>query len=184
MILIAQTHLYCLLSKRYNFKRLWQYVRLGGSAKIPMSSVMPVVFGAGVENDMNDPHPLSPALAGQFVVLIAEDELMICNIVRMTLEEMGVLVLTASDGEQALEFSRKFPGAIHALVSDTEMPNLDGLALCDQIRRERPETKLLLMSGSSGPANGISFLQKPFGVEELKQKMRQLLDGIALLPPA
>ena len=38
---------------------------------------------------------------------------------------------------------RKFSGAIHALVSDIVMPNLDGLDLCDQNRRERPEIKLL-----------------------------------------
>jgi hypothetical protein len=41
--------------------------------------------------------------------------------------------------------------------------------------RERPEIKLLLMSGTHGGADGIPFLQKPFGVEELKEKMRQLL---------
>jgi CheY-like chemotaxis protein len=60
-------------------------------------------------------------------------------------------------------------------VSDVVMPNLDGLGLCKQIRRERPEIKLLLMSGDSGPVEGIPFLRKSFKVEELKQKMRQLL---------
>jgi hypothetical protein len=59
---------------------------------------------------------------------------------------------------------RKFSGAIHALVSDIVMPNLDGLDLCDQIRRERPEIKLLLMSGNRGPVDGIPFLQKPFNL--------------------
>jgi DNA-binding response OmpR family regulator len=127
---------------------------------------------------MNDPQHLRSALAGQLVVLVAEDEVMICNMVRIALEEMGIFVLTASDGAQALELSRQFPGAIHALVSDTVMPNLDGFGLCDQIRRERPKIRLLLMSGTSGPVNGIPFLRKPFGVEELKQKMRQLVDGI------
>jgi DNA-binding response OmpR family regulator len=89
-----------------------------------------------------------------------------------------LIVLDASDGQQALELSRKFPGTIHALVSDIVMPNLDGLGLCNQIRRERPEIKLLLMSGNSGPVDGIPFLQKPFHIEELKRKMRQLVDGI------
>jgi hypothetical protein len=40
------------------------------------------------------------------------------------------------------------------------------------------EIKLLLMSASGGPVEGIAFLQKPFGVEEIKQKMRQLVGGI------
>jgi len=109
---------------------------------------------------------------------------MICNIVRITLEEMGIFVLTASDGMQALELSRKFPGAIHALVSDIVMPNLDGLGLCNQIRLERPEIKLLLMSGDRGPVDSIPFLRKPFKLEQLKHKMRQLVEGMTPMPPA
>jgi hypothetical protein len=50
--------------------------------------------------------------------VVAEVEVMVNNIVRIALAEMGIFVLTASDGEQALELSRKFPGSIHALVSD------------------------------------------------------------------
>ena len=126
---------------------------------------------------MDDPQHLRPALSGQVVVLVAEDEVMIRNIVRMALEAMGMFVLDASDGEQALELSRKFSGTIHALVSDLIMPNLDGLGLFEQIRRERPEIKLLLMSATGSSMVGIPFLQKPFGVEEFKEKMRQLISG-------
>jgi DNA-binding response OmpR family regulator len=133
---------------------------------------------------MGDPQSLRPGLAGQLVVLIAEDDALISNIMRIVLEAMGMFVLAASDGKQALELSRKFPGAIHALMSDTEMPNLDGLGLCEQIRRERPEIKLLLMSGTHGPADGIPFLQKPFGVAELKEKIRQLVGGRTSTPLA
>jgi CheY-like chemotaxis protein len=75
---------------------------------------------------MDDPQHLRLALASRPVVLVAEDEVMIRNIVRIALEEMGVSVLTASDGKEALELSRKFPGTIHALVSDVVIPNLDG----------------------------------------------------------
>jgi DNA-binding response OmpR family regulator len=127
---------------------------------------------------MNDPQHLRPALSGQLVVLVAEDEVMICNIVRIALVSMEMFVLDANDGKLALELSRKFPGTIHALVSDVVMPNLDGFGLCDQIRRERPEIKVLLLSGAAGPLDGVSFLRKPFGVEELKEKMRQLVCGM------
>jgi CheY-like chemotaxis protein len=89
---------------------------------------------------MDDPQHLRPVLADQLGVLVAEDEALICNIVRIALEAMGMFVPDASDGKQALELSRKFPGTIHAL-GDTEMPNLDGLGLCERIRRERPEIK-------------------------------------------
>ena len=72
---------------------------------------------------------------------MAEDDSIICKSVRVALEAAGMFVLTASDGRQALELSRQFPGTIHALVSDVVMPNLNGLGLCEQILRERPAIK-------------------------------------------
>jgi hypothetical protein len=62
------------------------------------------------------------------------------------------------------------------------MPNLDGLGLCDQILREGPAIKVLLMSGSDGPV-GVPFLREPFKLEELTQKVRQLLAGDAHATP-
>jgi CheY-like chemotaxis protein len=61
------------------------------------------------------------------------------------------------------------------------MPNLDGLDLCDQVLRERPAIKVLLMSGSDGPVDGVPFLQKPFKLPELTQKVLQLLTLTLLL---
>jgi CheY-like chemotaxis protein len=133
---------------------------------------------------MDDPQHLRPLQDGQTVVLVADDELIVCNVVRIALEAMGMFVLAASDGEQALELSRKFPGTIHALVSDVVMPNLDGLSLCEQILLERLATKVLLMSGTGCPLDGIPFLQKPFKLEQFKQRVRQLVTDATLTPPA
>jgi len=89
-----------------------------------------------------------------------------------------MFVLAASDGNEALELSRKFPGTIHALVSDIVMPHLDGLGLYEQIRRERPAIQVLLMSGTAGSTDGVPFIRKPFRLEEFKQKVLQLVtDG-------
>jgi DNA-binding response OmpR family regulator len=126
---------------------------------------------------MDDPQHLRPVLARQIVVLVAEDDARICNLVRIALEAIGMFVLSASDGKRALELSRKFPGTIHALVSDVVMPDLDGSGLCEQILRERPAIKVLLMSGFGRPVYGLPFLPKPFKVEELQQKVRQLVTG-------
>jgi CheY-like chemotaxis protein len=131
---------------------------------------------------MDDPQHLRPLVADQPVVLVADDEPIVCNIVRIALAAMGMFVLAASDGKQALELSRQFPGKIHALVSDIAMPNIDGLDLCEQIRRERPATKVLLMSGYGCPPDGVLFLRKPFKLEELNQKVRQLMTEVAPLP--
>ncbi|HKE20918.1 MAG TPA: hypothetical protein VKB88_00930 [Bryobacteraceae bacterium] len=51
---------------------------------------------------------------------------------------------------------------IHARVSDIVRPNLDGLSLWEQIRRERPAIKVLLMWRSDAPVDGVPFLRRPF----------------------
>jgi len=113
----------------------------------------------------------------QPVVLVADDEIAIRNIVQFTLEEAGYYVLTAEDGEQALDLSRAFHGTIHVLVSDMAMPKLDGMALRKHMLRERPAVKVLLMSGSTGPPlEGVAFLPKPFDLVQLEQRVQQLLD--------
>ena len=87
-------------------------------------------------------------------------------------------VLTAGDGEQALILSRGFHGTIHVLVSDMVMPKLDGIALREQILRERPAVKVLLMSGSADrPLEGVAFLPKPFAGGEFQQRVQELAES-------
>jgi DNA-binding NtrC family response regulator len=129
---------------------------------------------------MNDPNNLAPKSPDETVILIAEDEAGVRNIVRIILESAGYFVLTGDDGEEALLISRKFPRTIHALLSDVKMPKMDGWALRDAILQERPDIKVLLMSGQvDGPAEDIPFLQKPFAPGQLIQRMRQLLSVAA-----
>ena len=112
----------------------------------------------------------------QTVILLADDEALIRNVARKVLQSDGYFVMAANDGEEALYISRQYPGTIHALLSDVNMPNLDGLELREQILFERPETKVLLMSGQvESPVESIPFLRKPFGSSVLKEKIHQLL---------
>ena len=77
-----------------------------------------------------------------------------------------------------LYLSRQYPGTIHALLSDVNMPNTNGLQLRERILFERPGTKVLLMSGLfESPAENIPFLRKPFGPTVLIEKMRQLVNS-------
>jgi CheY-like chemotaxis protein len=125
---------------------------------------------------MEDLNHLRPSRPGQPVVLVADDEVIIRNLVRIALESAGLFVLAAADGDEALQMSRKFPGAIHVLVSDVKMPRIDGIALRRQLLLERPTTKVLLMSGAvDQPLEGVPFLHKPFHIEEMKQRVRELL---------
>lgn len=110
-------------------------------------------------------------------MLIAEDEGLITTVARLVLEREGYLVLTAEDGEEALNVSREFPGSIHALVADVRMPKMDGIELRKRIIAERPGIKVLLTSAFVGetPIKGCPFLAKPFDISVLKRRMRQLL---------
>jgi CheY-like chemotaxis protein len=129
---------------------------------------------------VNDPEHLRPANPDQTVLLIAEDEVIIRNIARIVLEGEGYFILAAGDGAEALEISRKFPGPIHALLSDVRMPNKDGLQLREEILIERPGIKVLLMSGHvDAPVGDIPFLPKPFTPTVLKEQIRHLLEPTA-----
>ena len=111
------------------------------------------------------------------VILVVEDEAFVRDLIRYILETAGYAVLTAADGEQALQVSRTFPTTIHLLVSDVLMPKLGGMELCDQILRERPALKVLLMSGTvvDQRREGVAFLRKPFRAEILRDHVRHLL---------
>ena len=127
---------------------------------------------------MQNPELLQLSNFDQTVILLADDEVLIRNVARKVLQSAGYFVLPANDGEEALNISRQYPGKIDVLLSDVNMPNLDGLELREQILFERPGTKVLLMSGQvESPADGIPFLRKPFGSSVLKERIHQLLDS-------
>ena len=113
------------------------------------------------------------------VVLIAEDEVMIRNTARHILQEDGYEILFAADGGEALKISRNHSGNIDLLLTDVEMPNLDGISVFRQIVRERPDIRLLLMSGSTSARleipDSLCFLPKPFDPPGLRSKVREAL---------
>lgn len=99
----------------------------------------------------------------------------------------GFQVLTAEDGLIALEKARNHDGKIHLLLSNLQMPGMTGIELATQISVQRPDTKVLLMSGlTTGMLvldKGWQFLPKPFVPDMLKQKIELMLqDGQPSVP--
>jgi CheY-like chemotaxis protein len=126
---------------------------------------------------------LRPDDAGQTVVLVADDEVIVQNFVRITLERHGYFVLTAENGEEALLLSRKYPSNIHLLLSDVRMPIMSGIELSKRISIERPGIRILLMSSDFGegyPAK-VPLLEKPFSPKSLIEAVETLLTGKKLL---
>ena len=88
------------------------------------------------------------------VILVADDEAVLRNIVRTLLHEEGYEVLAAADGNEALRLSRTHEGKIDLLLTDMEMPRLDGISTYRRISAERRDIKVLFMSGLSRAIKG------------------------------
>lgn len=112
-------------------------------------------------------------------ILFADDDGQVQKLVATLLRRYGYQVIVASDGKDALQKARGFDGVIHLLLSDIEMPGMTGIELAIQLNQERPDTKILLISGlPSGLLvlnNGWSFLPKPFVSEMLRDRIRDSL---------
>jgi DNA-binding response OmpR family regulator len=116
----------------------------------------------------------------QSVILVADDEPLIRNLVTLLLQHEGYFVISAADGHEGLELSRKYPGVIDLLITDINMPRMNGTDLCGHLMEERPGLKMLVMSGAdmseivSQNAN-LPFLPKPFDGKTLIARVRAIL---------
>jgi DNA-binding NtrC family response regulator len=108
-------------------------------------------------------------------VLVVDDEPLIRNHICDVLQEAGYAVAEAACADEALMLLSA--RAFYLVISDLEMPDGNGIALLDTVRRKFPDVKLVLMSGRTLPrANEIpqcaGFLSKPFSVERLLSIVR------------
>ncbi len=129
--------------------------------------------------------PAKSAHRATETVLLVEDEEGVRRVSREFLETRGYTVLEAASGEEALDMIRQHQGAIHAVLTDMIMPGMNGRSFVEQLRIQRPEIKVLFMSGytEKGMSSsdllvpGSAFLEKPFHGDDLAKKMRELLSG-------
>ena len=122
-------------------------------------------------------------------ILVADDEAEIRQVLSEVLTREGFQVLSAENGEAALKLARKHAGEIALLVTDVKMPKLDGFDLQERLSLERPNIKLLVISGaleSNIEGEDFPLLRKPFGLRELADKVHDILGqsvkGIELIP--
>jgi DNA-binding response OmpR family regulator len=132
---------------------------------------------ASADPSLPDIHSLG---VQQPVILVADDEVMIRNLVTILLQGQGYVVLSASDGQEGLVLSRKYPGTIDLVITDVDMPRLNGMGLCTHLLEERPGIKVIVMSGAEmgeivGRNINLPFLPKPFDGEALLERVRDVL---------
>lgn len=127
------------------------------------------------------PAEISP---GKETVLLVDDEDTIIDVIGMALKMIGYTVLVAKKGEEAIEIYRQHKEGIALVILDMLLPGMDGGKAFDLLKAINPQVKVLLSSGFSYNeeaaqiiARGCSgFIQKPFGIKELSQKIRELLE--------
>ncbi len=131
------------------------------------------------------PEPPTPAVRTAETVLVVEDEEGIRTLMRKILVRNGYQVLEATGGEEALRIAKSHAGRIHLLVTDMVMPDMSGRELSEKLRQSLPEVRVLFASGytddsvihSGALPPGTAFLQKPFTLGSLLEKVREVLDA-------
>lgn len=121
---------------------------------------------------------------GDETILLVEDETSVRTLTARLLRKNGYTVIEAADGDEALSASASYKDPIHLLVSDIVMPRIHGGELARVLRKERPDLRVLHVSGHTDPRivdeglfdSGAAFLQKPFTSDSLARKVREVLD--------
>jgi DNA-binding NtrC family response regulator len=114
----------------------------------------------------------------QRTILIVDDDATVLAVVSGMLADSEYNLLTANSGADGLRQSRDHEGEIQLLLADFQMPNMTGVELATAVTDDRPNIKVLLMSGFTGGMlvlnEGWHFLQKPF----IASQLRALVDGL------
>ena len=118
-------------------------------------------------------------------ILLIEDEPIVMDAVSALLEYMGYLVLEARTGEEAMAISKTFDGPIDLAILDILLPDMNGKAIYPFLMETRPNLKVIVYSGYplEGPAQEIldagaqGFIQKPFSLATLSEKIHEVVEG-------
>lgn len=125
-------------------------------------------------------------------ILIADDEEPILDVLDEVLTDIGLHVLTARNGPQAVESYKSHQTEIDLVLLDAKMPMLDGIETLSTLRKINPNVCALLSSGFSEQHLSASvtwdertdFIQKPYEIEELMEKIEKLLnEAVCPIPP-
>lgn len=116
-------------------------------------------------------------------ILLADDDAAVRDLVRRALTADGHLVHVTQDGVEAFEYFGGRAADVDLLVTDVDMPQLDGLALAEKVLAIKPNLPIVLMSGFSDQldradvlhAKHLVSISKPFTLEQIKQLVKKAL---------
>jgi hypothetical protein len=160
---------------------IWVYSEMGHGSAFK-------VYLPRVESEAAPARPAAAAAEaprGSETILLVEDESGVRALARDVLEARGYRVLEGRGGREALQICERYGADIHLLLTDVVMPGMSGRALAEQLVLQRPGVKVLYMSGYTEDAiarhgvleAGLAYLQKPFTIDSLTRKVREVLDS-------
>jgi two-component system cell cycle sensor histidine kinase/response regulator CckA len=123
---------------------------------------------------------------GRGTILLVEDEDAVRSFAARALATRGYSVLEAASGEAALEILRERKEGVDLVISDVIMPGIDGPTLVKTLRVERPELRIILISGYAEDAfrkelsrdgQDLAFLPKPFSLKQLISKVKEVISA-------
>lgn len=129
--------------------------------------------------------PEAPVRSGSGTILLVEDDEMVLKMVSDMLEALGYMVIASESPVDALSLCQKGVTPIDLVITDVVMPQMSGKELRDKLIAFNPEMKILFMSGYTSNIiaqhgvleEGMQFIQKPFSISLLAEKIRQMLAG-------
>ena len=147
------------------------------------------IYLPAVQKSSNTEKPVSQKpgdLSGHETILLVEDNDQVRNLTLTILQNHGYDVLTAENGNQALEILKTYTDPVHLLLTDVIMPEMNGRELYDNALNHRPDLRVLYMSGYTNDVighrgvleKGIAYIQKPYSLRGLTEKIRELLNGV------
>jgi two-component system, cell cycle sensor histidine kinase and response regulator CckA len=134
--------------------------------------------------------PSSGGQRGSETILLVEDDNAVRHLADDILTAQGYTVIQAAHGGEALVVSARHSGPIDLLLTDVVMPHMSGRVLVERLTPKRPDMRILYMSGYTENAivhhgvldAGTVFLPKPFTLDDLVRKVREVLDATARRP--
>jgi CheY-like chemotaxis protein len=105
-------------------------------------------------------------------VLVVDDDASVLEVIADMLEDLGCDVISAGSGLDALDHLRRNE-QISILITDINMPGMDGHELAERATRIRPDLKVLQLSGRERRRDGYPIIRKPFSEQDLENAMQQ-----------
>ena len=139
---------------------------------------------AGGHAEMKTSSRTASLLAGSETILLVEDNEQVLNLAHSILNRQGYKVLLAEKGPEAIKILESYNDPVHLLLTDVVMPEMNGRELFVKISAKRPGLKVLYMSGYADNLiaqlgvmdEDLAFIQKPFSINTLLAKVREVLD--------